>query len=166
MKKFASTLCALVFSLAAGAAHADMKVKLGGGWNGKTVPAGQHCRLHGGKGSTPPMTVSGIPSGAAWIIVEFNDRDYRPLSTKGGHGVIGWPVKGSKTVLKPVPGKSARLPGGAQVVKKARSTGDYASPGYLPPCSGGRGNRYFADVKAVAKSGKVLARTRVEMGRY
>ena len=51
--------CALVLS--AGASLADMKVALQGGWDGNTVPAGQHCGLHGGKGMSPPMNVSGLP---------------------------------------------------------------------------------------------------------
>ena len=35
-----------------------------------------------------------------------------------------------------------------------------------PPCSGGRGNRYFAVVKAVDADGKVLAKAKIRLGRY
>jgi phosphatidylethanolamine-binding protein (PEBP) family uncharacterized protein len=147
-------------------AMAEMTAKLDAPWNGKQVPAGQNCRIFGGAGSTPPMQVAGIPAGTVWLVVEFNDRDFGPLSKNGGHGIIGFPVRGSSAKLPAVPGMTDKLPGGARVLAKARSTGNYASPGYLPPCSGGRSHRYFAEVKAVDSASKVLAQTRVEMGRY
>lgn len=158
-------IAALALCATATLSHA-MEVKLGGGWDGKKVPAGQQCVLHGGKGSTPPMVVSGVPAGAAMIVVEFNDKSYAKLSTKGGHGRIGFPVTGATTKLPAVPGMTNKLPGGAIVVKAARSTGQYASKGYLPPCSGGRGNRYTADVKAVDAKGKVLKTVTVDIGKY
>lgn len=157
-------LAALLFPAAAFAA--DFSVKLSGGWNGKKVPAGQHCKLFGGNGKTPPMKVSGLPKGTQWLYVEYNDRSYAPLSKNGGHGIIGYPVKGASASLPAVPGMTKSLPGGAKVVKRARSSGKYASAGYLPPCSGGRGNQYFADVKAIDAGGKLLGQARVELGRY
>lgn len=156
-------LCTAFFATSA---MAEMSVKLGGGWDGRKVPAGQQCALHGGNGSTPPMKVSNLPKGTAWIYVEYNDRDYRPLSNKGGHGVIGYPVSGSSADLYSVQGMKAKLKGKAKVISKARSTGQYASEGYLPPCSGGRNNRYFAVVKAVDAGGKVLEKRNIEIGRY
>ncbi|MCG7492644.1 hypothetical protein [Thalassobius sp. Cn5-15] len=164
MKKLFTTLCAL--TLTAGAAAADMSITLGGGWDGKKVPAGQQCTLFGGKGKTPPMAVSGLPTGTTWVIVEYNDRDYRPLSKDGGHGVIGYPVKGSNADLYAVPGLVGKLPGKAKVISAARGTGKYKSEGYMPPCSGGKRNRYFAIVKAVSADGKVLEKKRVNIGRY
>ena len=153
------------FALAAPAAAMD--VRLGGGWNGKTVPAGQQCKLFNGNGSTPPMTVSGLPAGTVWIVMEFNDKSYQPLSRNGGHGILAYPAKGASTSVPALPGMTNRLPGGAVVMKKARSTGKYASPGYLPPCSGGRNNRYSVDLKAVDKAGKVLAEIKdFTIGRY
>ena len=154
------------FGLLASAAAADMTVRLGGGWDGKKIPSGQHCTVHGGKGSTPPMTVSNLPSGTAWIYVEYNDRDYAPLSKKGGHGVIGYPVSGATADLYSVPGLASKLPGKAKVISAARGTGAYKSGGYMPPCSGGKGNRYFAIVKAISASGKQIDKQRVEIGRY
>lgn len=153
--------------LSAGVAMADMSAQLAGAWDGRKIPAGQHCKLHGGNGSTPPMQVSGIPQGAVWIVAAFNDKSYKPLSRNGGHGTIAFPVRGATTDLPAVPGMTARLPKGAQVVAKAKSTGSYASPGYLPPCSGGKGNRYTVDLKAVDKQGKVLGEIRnFDIGRY
>ncbi|UWQ92642.1 hypothetical protein K3727_07645 [Rhodobacteraceae bacterium M382] len=159
-----ATMCTL--GVSAGACLAEMQVALKGGWNGKTIPAGQHCGFQGGKGMSPPMSVSNLPGGTVWVYIEFNDRDYRPLSRKGGHGVIGYPAKGSKANVVSVPEKSENLPGGAKVIKPARSSGKYASKGYLAPCSGGKGNRYFADVKAISAQGKVLERAQIELGRY
>lgn len=158
---------ALGLSCAGGAACAGMTAQLGGGWDGHKVPAGQQCRLFGGQGSTPPMRVSGIPSGAVWIIAYYNDKSYGPLSRDGGHGTIGYPVKGATTDLSAVPGMSAKLPGGVRVIKPARSSGDYASAGYLPPCSGGRGNRYTVDLVAIDKAGKVMDAIRnFDIGKY
>jgi hypothetical protein len=164
MKHF---LISAVTALALAAPAAAMDVRLGGNWNGKSVPNGQQCRLFNGNGSTPPMTVSGIPAGTAWIVMEFNDKSYQPLSRNGGHGILAYPAKGATTSVPALPGMTNRLPGGAVVMKKARSTGKYASPGYLPPCSGGKGNQYTVDVKAVDAGGKVLARkTNISIGRY
>ncbi len=153
--------------MAAGTALADMSVELQAPWGGRNIPNGQHCALQGGHGETPPMQVSGVPDGAVWLIAEFNDKSYRPLSRNGGHGVIGFPVQGAVTTLPAVPANSTNLPGGAQVVSAGRGTGDYASVGYLPPCSGGAGNRYSVDIKAVSSDGQVLETvTNVIIGRY
>ncbi len=133
-------LCAaMALAVMGGTAAAEMSVQLGGGWDGRKVPKGQQCKLNGGNGATPPMRVSGIPKGAVWIIADFNDKSYQPLSRDGGHGRIAYPVRGATTDLPALPGMTAKLPAGAQVVKAARGTGKYASPGYLPPCSGGQG---------------------------
>ncbi len=137
-------------------------------WDGETVPEGQHCALLGGSGATPAMQVSDIPEGTTQINVEFNDESYRPLSTGGGHGIIGFavtPENGTAT-LPSVPGNTADLPEGAMVVAAARAPGSYASPGYLPPCSGGAGNTYSADVKALDASDTVLAEGKITLGKY
>ncbi len=167
MQKFVKrTLVAAALILGAGTAMADMSVALQGGWDGKRIPKGQQCTLFGGKGATPPMQVSGLPNGTAWVYVEYNDRSYRPLSKNGGHGVIGYPVKGSSAELYSVPGLKGSLPGKAKVISAARGTGQYESAGYLPPCSGGRNNLYFAVVKAVSADGKTLGKKKIEIGRY
>ncbi len=62
------------------------------------------------------------------------------------------------------------MPKGAFLEARNRATGSYATGGYLPPCSGGGGHVYFADIKAVQKTEgerpKVLAETRFLLGRY
>ena len=138
-------------------------------WNGKQVPDGQQCSIYGGDGATPALVVENIPKGADTILVEFNDRDYPPLSSAGGHGIVGFKIEGrGKATLPSVPGgtsRADRLPAGAFVAEDNRATGDFMSDGYLPPCSGGRGHRYFAVVKAVA-DGKVVATGKIELGKY
>ena len=105
------------------------------------------------------MHVSGIPEGATAILVEFNDASFAPLSSRGGHGIVGFEYTGGgESVLPPVPGGTEETPAGTWIEKKNRATGAWKSPGYLPPCSGGRGNRYFAVVKAVDADKKVLAK--------
>ena len=164
----------LLSSIVPGALADDLNVSFADpAWDGKKIPDGQQCTKFGGKGGTPALQVDNIPAGTNAIIVEFNDRDYQPLSRNGGHGKIGfWILEGSSSALLPsVPGETNDLPEGSFVEKDNRATGAYARPGYLPPCSGGRGNRYFAEVKAVQKvegkkKPKVLAKTRIQLGRY
>ncbi len=143
------------------------------GWDGKTLPKGQQCSKFGGKGATPALVVDGVPDGTNAVIIEYNDRNYPPLSYDGGHGKIGFWVSTSGQVRLPsVPGETSRMPEGAFVEADSRATGSYATAGYLPPCSGGKGNAYFAEVKAVYKAksesetSKLLAVGNVELGRY
>ena len=159
-------LIAVLMCAASMASAQSFTVKLALPWNGVVVPEGQQCRLFGGDGSTPIFVLQGLPDGTERMRIEFNDKSYTPLSENGGHGVIGFPVIGPNAVLPSVPGMSAYLPSGGEVLAAARSSGEYASPGYLPPCSGGRGNRYMADVIALDANGAELARVPVELGRY
>jgi hypothetical protein len=142
-------------------------------WDGKTVPKGQQCNKFGGNGSTPSLVVEGIPAQANAIIVEFNDASYAELSTDGGHGKIGfWIEGGGKAVLASVKGQTDEMPHGTFLEKRNRATGSFATPGYLPPCSGGAGNSYFANVKAVYKAkseyekSKLLATGTIQLGKY
>lgn len=152
--------------LLASPALADVKVQLMSPWTGGKIPAGQHCTLQGGNGSTPPMKVSGLPSGTAAILVEYDDKSFTPLSTRGGHGSLIYPVKGSSATLPAVPGMTDKLPHGVRVHKKSRATGQYASKGYLPPCSGGRNNKYTATLYPIGADGKKMGKTTITIGRY
>ena len=136
-------------------------------WTGKKIPKGQHCKKFGGNGATPELKVSGLPEGTTTIFVEFNDASFQPLSNRGGHGIVGFEYTGDgEAVLPPVPGGTKETPAGTWIEKKNRATGAWTSPGYLPPCSGGRGNRYFAVVKAVDADKNVLAKAKIKLGRY
>jgi hypothetical protein len=156
-----------VFSLIASASFGQsFSASLAPPWDSVAVPAGQQCRLFGGNGATPTIILQGLPAGTTNIRVEFNDKSYAPLANNGGHGVIGFAVSGPNAVLPSVPGMPADLPEGAVVLAAARSGGQYASAGYLPPCSGGRGNRYMADIIALSDAGAELGRGAVELGLY
>lgn len=138
-------------------------------WTGQTIPVDQVCRKFGGQGDTPPLTVANVPANAARIVVSFNDANYPPLSSNGGHGKIGFTlppgVQGTVT-LPSMPGETNTLPRGATVVAPNRATGFYATEGYLPPCSGGNGNTYFAVVTAMDAANQPLARGRITLGQY
>ena len=143
-------------------------------WTGEKIPSGQQCNLFGGNGATPPLRVANIPEDANAIIIEFNDRSFAPLSKGGGHGTVGYWTNGEREVVVPaVPGmQSQNLPNNTFIERRAQSTGSYASPGYLPPCSGGRGHTYVAEVKAVFKAtesgqtNRLLATKSVILGKY
>ncbi len=140
-------------------------------WTGDRIPDGQHCKKFGGEGATPPLKVSGIPAQANAIVVEFNDRSYQPLSSGGGHGKIGFVIEPGvgEAVLPAVPGGTKTMPEGAWLEKKNRATGAWSSPGYLPPCSGGRGNVYEAKVFAVVRDGDdydKIAEGKIRLGKY
>lgn len=137
-------------------------------WDGKTVPKKAICSITGGSGAmTPALDVSGVPDGTVKIVESYNDETYTPMD-KGGHGVLGFdvtPANGVVTVPS-VPGETDQLPAGVSVVKKNLGTGKYDKPGWLPPCSGGGGNRYTMDVNALDASGKLLGTAHVDIGHY
>lgn len=136
-------------------------------WDGVTVPSGQHCPLQDGNGATPPINVSGIPAGTTQINLSFNDESFEAMNN-GGHGVIGFAVDEGATEasLAAVPGATEELPEGVSIAVANKTSGNFLTPGYMPPCSGGRGNSYSVDVIAVDASGAELARQRLPMGKY
>lgn len=126
------------------------------GWSsGGAIPPGAQCRVQGGTIGSPSLAVEGIPAGATDLIVAFNDRSYRPLSTDGGHGKIRVAVApgSSRAVVPSVPSETMTLPAGVAVEAPHRGDVPGAQPGgYLAPCSGGRGNVYEAEVLAVRRA--------------
>ncbi len=140
-------------------------------WDGKMIPDKQQCSSFGGNGSSPALLVEGIPAGADAVIVLFNDLSYAPLSSDGGHGAIWVPTGGKATVTVPsVAGESDKMPPGVNVEHPHR--GSRWGGVYLPPCSGGRGNTYQAEVLAVQRAkkkgedGKLLAKGEIILGKY
>ena len=141
-------------------------------WDGRTVPVGQRCRWAGGNGSTPPLRVDGIPRAANDLLVEFSDRSYF-LMDHGGHGEIGLWLRGTpaSVTIPAVAGESLELPEGMFVERKHQGWLRGHGGAYLPPCSGGRGHRYYATVKAVYKSAdggesRLLGEQNIELGEY
>jgi len=140
-------------------------------WDGKKIPVGQQCSKFGGKASTPRLGISNIPAEANAIIMEYSDLDHKPMDN-GGHGKIGYKIKPgvSKITIPAVKGHSFNLPKGFFLVKAHRNPKWDKAGAYMPPCSGGKGNRYYVTVKAVqvskGESSEVLAMEVIQLGKY
>ncbi|GHC62296.1 hypothetical protein [Neogemmobacter tilapiae] len=148
-------------------AQAEMIVALLAPWDGVTVPAGQHCRLQDGSGDTPPMQVTGVPEAAVALRLWFNDLSYPSLAFDGGHGVVEIATAPGDVAIAALPGETDALPDGVRMFSAPRARGEYASVGYLPPCSGGREHVYAVTVTAHGADGVELARVKnVKLGSY
>ena len=142
-------------------------------WDGKTVPTGQQCQRFEGKPSTPRLIIKSIPAGTNAIIMEFSDRDWPPMDD-GGHGKIGYRIPEGTTeiVIPPVPGHTFDLPEGFFLVAAHQGSSWDTAGAYMPPCSGGMGNRYYVTIKAIyqaspkSKEFKLLGQAVLELGRY
>jgi len=136
-------------------------------WDGLTVPKGMQCARHGGPGAvSPALKVSKIPAGTVRLVLEFDDEDYGPLSSDGGHGKFAFavPAGAAEVVVPSIPqGVTEGFPKGVTMLAGNRSG---IAPGYLPPCSGGRGHRYSITIRAMSAAGKPLGKRDVPMGRY
>ena len=141
-------------------------------WNGKNIPVDQVCNKFGGiQAKSPALKIEGIPADADALLLSFNDESYAPMD-KGGHGVVLVQLKNSSTAqVQSIPGETDMLPTGISVVKKHRGTGWSGTGGaYLPPCSGGRGNKYSIDISAIKGgtdgSGTTVAKGKIVIGSY
>ncbi len=139
-------------------------------WDGNKVPEGQHCAKHGGHGASPALKISNIPAEANRIIVSFSNGAYKKLDN-GGHGIIGLHIPaGTTSALFPsIAENIVEMPKDAYIVSAQK--GDWGKDGaaYMAPCSGGKGSRYYATVRAVnEKDGAVfeLSKTDIELGKY
>lgn len=141
-------------------------------WDGVRVPDGQQCRWAGGDGSTPALQIEGIPEGANALIVEFSDRSWPPMN-HGGHGSFGaWLAEDQHAISLPsLAAERFELPEGL-FVEHAHRGGRGEEGMYLPPCSGRRGNHYYATVRAVYKplkpeeAARLLGQQQIELGEY
>jgi len=125
-------------------------------WTMNKIPAGQQCKKFGGNGSSPEIVVHHIPKDANAVIVEFSDRSWFPMN-HGGHGKLGIRLAANQTevTIPSVHAETFDLPDNANLFIYSAHRGGRGAPGaYLPPCSGGRGNKYYADVKAVKQLGE------------
>lgn len=141
-------------------------------WNGKLVPEGQQCNKFGGQGSTPELRISNIPREANAIIMEYSDKDARSMDN-GGHGKLGYRLEAEtrQVTIPPVEGHSFELPDYFFLVKPHANPAWDLPGAYLPPCSGGKGNRYYVTVKVVymAPEGEqslLLGHAKLNLGRY
>ena len=141
-------------------------------WLASGIPDGQQChRFKGVNPQSPELVIKNIPAEATAIILEFSDRSLASMNN-GGHGKVGYKIpKGTTEVTIPrIPGHMTELPENFFIVAEHRAPGWDTAGAYLPPCSGGRGNQYFVDVKAVILSeadvSNVLAEASIQMATY
>ncbi len=140
-------------------------------WDGKTVPAGQHCGKFGGKGATPLLTIQQIPAGTNALITEYSDRTYKPMDN-GGHGKFGYRISSNLTEVNipSVAGHTFDLPENFYLIEAQRAPTWDKQGAYLPPCSGGKGNDYYVTVRAVKEVNggirEVLGEVEVPLGKY
>ncbi|MGH1470786.1 MAG: hypothetical protein ACRBCS_06305 [Cellvibrionaceae bacterium] len=141
-------------------------------WTSKGIPEGQQChRFKGVNPQSPELIVKNIPAEATAIILEFSDRSFANMD-KGGHGKVGYKIeKGVKEMTIPrIPGHTDVLPENFFIVAHHKAPGWDTAGAYLPPCSGGRGNQYFIDAKAVILSGEdvsnVISQASIQMATY
>ena len=161
---------ALALTLMTGTAFAQSELEIAfadAAWTGDAIPEGQQCPLQDGEGATPALDISGVPEGTTEIHVAFNDETYTPMDN-GGHGTIGFEVtpEDGAVSLPSVPGATEELPEGVFIAVPNATSGDFTTPGYMPPCSGGQGNTYSADVTALDGDGNVLASGYIVLGTY
>ncbi len=167
-------LFVIVFSFIAFHAHAQstsLNVSFADkSWDGNIVPAGMHCAKHGGNGSSPALNVSNIPADANRVVVAFSNGAYKKLDN-GGHGIIGMRIAaGTKEITFPsIAENITDMPKGIYIISAQK--GDWGKDGaaYMAPCSGGKGSRYYATVRAVQEKDGAdieLGKTDIELGKY
>jgi hypothetical protein len=154
-------------------ARAEMKARFADdAWNGRKIPDGQWCTKFAGEGATPALTIRGVPDAADAIVIAFNDESFGPMNN-GGHGVLGFTIGPDRPVALPsAPGETNDLPAGITIIQGHKAAAAGYSPGtaYLPPCSGGIGNKYTATIKAVTMTGDAsydtLQEVKLKLGKY
>ncbi len=141
-------------------------------WDGKKVPDNQQCNKFGGNAQTPSLKVSNIPATANAIIVEYSDRS-APHMDNGGHGKIGYKITPgtSEVTIPSVEGHTFELPEQFFIVSPHANPSWDKAGAYMPPCSGGRGNKYYATIKAVYEAPEdqqsmLLGKGKIELGKY
>ncbi len=168
MTHVALALLAILTLVVGGAHAADLALALADAkWDGKVIPDGMQCAKYGGASAASPAIRAGtIPAGTVRLVLEFDDEDYAPLSSDGGHGKFAYAVAAgaAEVVVPSIPqGITGGFPPGVSMLASNRSQ---IAAGYLPPCSGGRGHRYSVTVRAMSAAGKTLAKSDLALGRY
>lgn len=127
------------------------------------IPDKGLCKRDGG-GMSPPIKVSGIPSGTVKLLINFTDEDY---GDEGGHGGFEFKISGESEVTIPsIEGGVDNMPPNMKGVIEHhggdRNDGTY----YLGPCSGGSGNTYTVYIYAKDKGDEDLAKGKLRQGQY
>ncbi len=171
---FAVAVAALALLVTgAPAAEAKMKVRFADeAWTGDTIPEGQWCSKFDGSGATHALIIDDVPDMATGIAVAFNAESYMPTEM-AGDGIILFMITPERPIRIPsIAGETTELPDDVIMVKAHKAKSAAYSPGtaYLPPCSGGIGNKYTATVQMVqvATDGRytVLQTTKITLGKY
>lgn len=133
-------------------------------WTGNSVPGVGICTMHGGKGLSPAIKVTGMPTGTVRLVVRFTDRDW---GGDGAHGVVGVGAPGgaSTTTIPSFKGEVDALPAGIEKISNHECRA-CAGGIYLGPCSGGGGHQYYVTVHAESAAGKRLAEGKLVLGDY
>lgn len=103
-------------------------------WEGENIPEIHRCETPGAM--SPGLIVSDIPTEANFLIMEYNDRDYEPLSKNGGHGTLAYRFEAgtSEVSVPPTPELELdNLPDGVEIV---RHNLGQTKRGYRAPCGG------------------------------
>ena len=123
------------------------------------------ARNVGGKGMSPSIEVTGIPSGTVKLELHFTDENW--YVGEGAHGVVGFPVPaGTKSVIVPsFKGETDKLPENIEAISSHQAQ-MLAGGVYLGPCSNGRGHNYTVYVYAKNADGKTIANGKLPLGQY
>lgn len=138
-------------------------------WNKTEVPKTEVCSNYNTRpGKTPAIALTGVPAGTSKVILAFSDETFAGMRD-GGHGVIAYNIP-KKTVNITVPsikGETFDIPKNFSIVTKHRGGKFGKTEGaYLAPCSGGKGNTYSVEIKAIDNDNKTLGTTSLTLGKF
>jgi len=171
ISKFILSTLILSSSVMAGESNSLEATLADSNWGGEKIPDGQQCQKFKGDGSTPRIRVNNIPKGTNAIVVEYSDKTYKAMDN-GGHGKIGYYIdeRMEEVTIPPIKGHTFELPKSFFIVAPQQAPKWDKAGAYLPPCSGGKGNKYVATVKAVhlinGKIDKIISGVDINMGVY
>jgi hypothetical protein len=139
-------------------------------WDGKTIPSNEVChKFNSRAGNAPKIAINNLNATSTKIELSFNDESAGPEFNFGGHVVIEYQlpneVKNSITVPS-IPGQVKELPENFSIKRNFTSRAWDTGFGYLPPCSGGKGNLYTVTIKAYNDKGEITGDTKLTLGRY
>ena len=174
LKLISGVVLAIVMTVVSYGAEAFEVNFTNSAWGGKKIPEKQQCQKFGGVNPmSPEIKITGIPQKTEAILLKFNDDSYNKMK-HGGHGIVGMLIDpGTTEIIFPaIPGHTFDLPDGVFVVRPQKNPSWDKAGAYLPPCSGGQGNKYSVTVQASKiknldkKKFKKIARKKITMGRY